>query len=183
MHGSKMGEARPFQGTGVMDASEEAWYAVKVHTRSEPVALASLHYQGLESYCPHALVRKKYCDRMKTIPEPIFPGYVFCRFALSRKAKVLSGNAIEYIVGCGGRPASIPVSEIEAVRLGVAAGGQTAAIPRCGERVRIIAGSLAGVEGILVREANRNQFVVSVALLQRGLSVTVDQCIVEEIQK
>lgn len=178
-----MGEARPFEGRGIMDSSEEAWYAVKVHSRSEPVALAALHHQGVESYCPHAFVRKKYCDRMKAVAEPIFPGYLFCRFALSRKSKVLSGNAIEYIVSFGGRPAAIPGSEIEAVRLAVAAGGRTAALPRYGERVRIIAGSLAGVEGTLVREANRNQFVVSIALLQRGVSVMVDQSIVEEIQK
>jgi transcription antitermination factor NusG len=162
---------------------EESWYAVKVRARSEPLALAALQYHGLESYCPQALVRKRYCDRMKTVPEPIFPGYVFCRFDLSRKSKVLSGNAIEYIVTFGGCPAPIPANEIEAVQLAVAAGGRAATLPGSGERVRIIAGSLAGLEGILMREANRNQFIVSVALLQRGVSVMVDQSIVQAIQK
>ncbi len=161
--------------------SEEAWYAVKVRTRSEPLALAALQFYGIESYFPQSLVRKRYCDRMKTVSEPVFPGYLFCRFELSRKSKVLSGGAVEYIVGFGGQAASIPVSEIEAVQLAVAAGGQAAALPRSGERVRIIAGTLAGKEGVLVREANRNQFVVSVALLQRGVSVVVDQSIVQAI--
>lgn len=180
--GQKWAKPAYFQGTEVIEVSEEAWYAVKVRTRSEPLALAVLQYHGFESCCPQALIRKKYCDRMKTVPEPIFPGYLFCRFDLSRKAKVLSANAIEYIVAFGGCPAPIPANEIEAVQLAVTAGGRPARLPRSGERVRIISGALAGIEGILVREANRNQFVVSVALLQRGVSVMVDQSLVQAVQ-
>jgi transcription termination/antitermination protein NusG len=161
--------------------SEQAWYAVKVRTRSEPVALTALQYYGFESYCPQTLVRKRYCDRMKAVAEPVFPGYLFCCFDMSSKSKVLGGTAVEYIVGFGGQPVSVPVSEIEAIRLAVAAGGRAAPLPRRGERVRIIAGSLYGQEGILVREASENQFVVSVSLLQRAVAVTIDQSLVESI--
>src|SRR5947209_6115550 len=110
--------------------SEQSWYALKVRTKSEAVAVSALQYHGFEPYCPQTLVRKQYCDRMKTVVEPVFPGYVFCYFDLSRKATVLSGMSVEYIVGFGGRPASIASSEIEGVRLAMAAGGTGASIPR-----------------------------------------------------
>lgn len=160
---------------------ETSWYALKVRTRSESAAIAALQYHGFESYAPQRLVRKIYCDRVKTVAEPVFPGYLFCRFHLRSKSTVLSGTGVEYIIGFGGRPASIADRELDAVRLAIDAGGQAAALPRSGQRVRIIAGSLAGTEGILIREANRNQFIISVPLLQRGVSVIVDQSLVQFI--
>jgi transcriptional antiterminator NusG len=145
------------------------------------MALASLSYQGFESYCPQAVVRRRYSDRMKTVAEPTFPGYIFCRFALSRKQKVLGSNAVEYVVSFRGQPVAVPASEIESVRRMVEAGGSAAPLPKSGERVRIIAGSLQGVEGLLMREANRTQFIVSVQLLQRCVSLNIDQALVQSL--
>jgi transcription termination/antitermination protein NusG len=160
---------------------EKAWYALKVRTRSELMAVASLSYEGFESYCPQTVARRKYSDRMRTVTEPTFPGYVFCRFGLSRKSKVLGSNAVEHVVSFGGTPVSVPASEIESVRRMVEAGGTAAPLPKSGERVRIIAGSLQGVEGLLMREASKTHFIVSVQLLQRSVSVNIDQWLVQSI--
>ncbi|HET8825007.1 MAG TPA: transcription termination/antitermination NusG family protein [Terriglobales bacterium] len=159
--------------------SGQAWYALKVRTRSERIALVSLSYRGFETYSPEAVARRRYSDRMKTVAEPIFPGYVFCRFELSRKANVLGSNAVEYVVSFRGQPASILDSEIASVRRIIQAGGSAAPLPKSGQRVRIIGGSLEGVEGLFIREANESQFMVSVPLLQRSVSVTIDQSLVQ----
>jgi transcriptional antiterminator NusG len=161
--------------------SKQAWYALKVRTRSEPIALVSLSYQGFDTYCPEIVVRRRYSDRIKTVTEPIFPGYVFCRFDLSRKSKVLGSNAVEYIVSFNGEPASLLASEIESVRRVVQAGGSAAPLPKSGERVRIIAGSLQDIEGVFMREANESRFIVSVQLLQRSVSLTIDQSLVQSV--
>jgi transcription antitermination factor NusG len=160
---------------------QKAWYALKIRTRSEPIALLSLSHHGFETYCPETLVRRKYSDRMKTVAEPTFPGYVFCRFDLSRKSKVLGSHAVEYVVSFNGEPASLPTSEIESVRRMVQAGGIAAPLPRSGERVRIIAGSLQDLEGVFMREAKECQFIVSVQLLQRSVSLTIDQSLIQAI--
>jgi len=46
---------------------------------------------------------------------------------------------------------------------------------REGQRVRIEAGPLCGVEGQLVRTKNRSRLVVSVTLLQRSIAVEIDE--------
>jgi transcription antitermination factor NusG len=115
------------------------------------------------------------------VTEPVFPGYLFCRFDLSKKSKVLSSNAVERVVGFGSQPAPIPVSEIEAIRRMVEEGGVAAPVPRRGDRVRVIAGSLQGIEGVLVREAAAASFVVSIHLLQRSISLSIEQSAVELI--
>lgn len=145
------------------------------------MAIVSLSYEGFESYCPQAVTRRRYSDRMKTVVEPMFPGYVFCHFDLSRKSKVLGSNAVEYIVSFEGQPGSVSSSEIESVRRMVQAGGTAAPLPKSGQRVRVIAGSLEGMEGVLMREVNKNHFTVSVQLLQRSVSVTIDQSLVQWI--
>jgi transcriptional antiterminator NusG len=164
-----------------MKMTELEWYALKIRTRSEPVALASLEHYGFESYCPQVKVRRRYSDRLKSVAEPVFPGYLFCRFDLSSKSKVLSSNAVERVVGFGSQAAPIPASEIEAIRRMVDEGGAAAPVPRKGDRVRVIAGSLRGIEGILVRETAAASFVVSVLLLQRSVSLSIEQSAVELI--
>src|SRR4051794_32680103 len=161
--------------------AELGWYALKIRTRSEAVALASLDYYGFESYCPQVKTQRKYSDRIKSVTEPVFPGYLFCRFDLSSKSKVLSSNAVERVVGFGSQATPIPASEIEAIRRTVDAGGAAAPVPRMGDRVRVIAGSLQGIEGVLVREANAASFIVSVQLLQRSVSLSIEQSAVELI--
>src|SRR6185295_14634244 len=54
---------------------------------------------------------------------------------------------------------------------------------RDGQRVRIVEGALAGVEGILVRrKANRDLLVVSINLLNRSVAVEVECGAVEPVE-
>jgi transcription antitermination factor NusG len=161
--------------------TDHPWYALKVRTRSEAVALASLDHYGFESYCPQTKTRRKYSDRLKTTFDPLFPGYLFCRFDLANKGKVLASSAVERVVGFGSQPIPVLASEIDAIRRMVEQGGLAAPMPKLGDRVRVIAGALKGVEGVLVREAGADSFVVSIQLLQKSVSLSIDQCMVETI--
>jgi len=172
-----MGEACPNEAK----MTELPWYALKVRTRSETVALASLDHYGFESYCPQTKTRRKYSDRLKTTLEPIFPGYLFCRFDLSSKSKILASSAVERVIGFGSESIPVLPSEIDAIRRMVDEGGAAAPIPKAGDRVRVIAGALKNVEGVLVRETSTNIFVVSIELLQKSVSLSIDQSIVEAI--
>ena len=161
--------------------AELDWYALKIRTRSEAVALASLNYYGFESYCPQVKAKRQYSDRIKSVVEPVFPGYLFCRFALSSQSKVLASSAVERVVGFGSQATPIPASEIEAIRRTIEAGGAAAPVPKAGDRVRVMAGALRGIEGVLVREAAAASFVVSIQLLQRSVSLSIEQSTVELI--
>ena len=80
------------------------------------------------------------------------------------------------IISRGERVATVPEEEIEAIRRIVE--GQFAVEPhpflRCGERVRVVRGSLEGVEGILTRKKNLYRLVLSVEMLAQSVSVEID---------
>jgi transcription antitermination factor NusG len=161
---------------------DQPWYALKVRARSEPVAVAVLRNRGYDPFAPTISERRRYCDRMTVIQTPVFPGYVFCRLNPNRKVPVLSTPAVEYIVSFDGVPAIVPEEEIEAVRRAIEAGAVPRSYLAVGQRIRIEYGSLAGLEGILERTGKENRLVVSVHLLQRSVSVEIDDDQVQAIQ-
>ena len=158
------------------------WHAIKVHTRSEPVAAIALRNKGYEPFAPTIEERRRYSDRMATVQIPIFPGYVFCRFDARRKLPIISCPAVEYIVNFGGVPAIVPEHEIEGVRRLVERGARPETYLSIGQRVRVEYGALAGVEGILERRGKEHRLVVSVHLLQRSVSLEIDEALVRGIQ-
>ena len=151
-----------------------AWYALKVHTRSEHIAAAALRNRGYEPFAPLYQERRKYSDRMKTVETAAFPGYIFCRFSEHKRVPVLSSPAVQSIVGMAGIPTPIAESEIDAIRRAMEAGGRPVPYLAIGQRVRIEYGALTGVEGILTRKSGENRLTLSIHLLQRSVSVVID---------
>jgi transcription antitermination factor NusG len=80
------------------------------------------------------------------------------------------------IVSFGKEPEPIDECEIEAVRTVLRSGLFAEACPflREGQKVRIVRGSLAGLEGILVKKKTQFRMVISVTMLQRSVSVEID---------
>ena len=107
---------------------------------------------------------------------PLFPCYIFLRGAHERRLPVLSTPGVHMIISRGERVETIPEEEIEAIRRTVE--GQFNVEPhpflRCGERVRVVRGSLEGVEGILTRKKNLYRLVLSVEMLAQSVSVEID---------
>ena len=159
------------------------WYALKVHARSEVHATSALEHYGFQPYCPTVAERRRYCDRMKTVKVPVFPGYVFCQFEPARKSKVLNSPAVEYIVSFGAEPAAIPEDQIASLRRVIDEGGQAAPFLHRGQRVRVTHGALTGVEGILLKEAQseHSKLVLSVDILQRAVSVAIEEAYVAAV--
>jgi transcription antitermination factor NusG len=156
-------------------SDEFFWYALKVRTRSEFLAVKVLRNRGYEPFCPTYPERRRYSDRIKVIENVAFPGYLFCRFDPTKKLPVISSRAIEYIVGTRGVPAPIPDQQIADIRRALEAGARPAPYFRAGQRVRVEYGALAGVEGVLARDASTGQLVVSIDLLQRSVAVSIDE--------
>ena len=105
-----------------------------------------------------------------------FPGYVFCRFNPEKRLPVLTTPGVVSVVGIGKIPAPVEDHEISALQSVVTSGCRTQAWPflRVGQTVRIEAGPLAGLEGLLVAVKNCTRLVVSVTLLQRAVAVEID---------
>jgi transcription antitermination factor NusG len=86
-------------------------------------------------------------------------------------------------VSNAGVPAPIPPKEIEAVRRVVGSGLHIEPHPfvKCGELVRVKAGPLVGLQGILVRKKSLYRLVLSVEMLGKSAAVEVDALLVEKL--
>ena len=85
--------------------------------------------------------------------------------------------AVISIVGYGNEPEPITDHEIAAIQAVLDSGAAAEPCPflREGQRIRITRGSLAGVEGILLKKKSDWRLIVSIEMLQRSISVEIDR--------
>jgi transcription antitermination factor NusG len=153
------------------------WYALTVKPNHERAAAQALASKALETFVPLFRSRRCWSDRIKELEQPLFAGYVFCRFPGTERARILSTPGVNSVVGFGNQPAPLDDGEIRAVRSLVASGLPVGPWPflRVGERVRVEAGPLCGVEGILTQVKDAWRVVLSIELLQRSIAAEVDR--------
>lgn len=160
-----------------------AWWAVYTRHQHEKTVAEMLSNKGFEIFLPlHETVRR-WKDRQKVLSLPIFPCYVFVRGTLNRRLQVATTPGIHMILSRGEEIAVIPEDEIVAIRRAINGNYRVEPHPflKIGERVRVIRGSLEGVEGILVRKKNLFRLVLSVDMLAQSVGVEVAASDVEPV--
>jgi transcription antitermination factor NusG len=161
------------------------WYALQVWSRKETTICSQLEGQGFECFLPKYKSVRQWSDRKKEIQQPLFPGYVFCRFQFTERRPIVMTPGVLQVVGCGQVPVSVDYKEIEAIRAAVASGLRS--LPweylKVGEFVRVNHGTLQGLEGILVNFKGNHRVVLSVSLLQRSVALEVDLAWVTKLSR
>jgi transcription antitermination factor NusG len=140
--------------------------------------------KDFEVFLPTYNSIRRWKDRQKMLSLPLFPGYVFVKGAANRRLQVVSTPGVHMILSNGEKIAVIPDHEIDSIRQTIASALLVEPHPflRCGERVRVVHGSLQGVEGILTRKKNLFRLVLSVEMLAKSVSVEIDATSVEPVQ-
>jgi transcription antitermination factor NusG len=139
--------------------------------------LGQLGQRTVEAYLPLYQSVRRWKDRRVRLELPLFPGYVFVHLALRDRLQALQAPGVARLVGFGGQPAALPDQEIEALRQGLTHEMRIDLHPylKVGHRVRVRAGPLQGLEGILVRKKNGPRFVISLDLIMRSVAVEIDE--------
>lgn len=163
-----------------LDAVESAsleWFALAVKPRFDKAVGRALDAKGYETFVPLYKKSHKYGSRSKDAHLPLFPGYVCCRFDMQKRLPILTTPGVMQILGAGSRP--LPLSDVEIQSL------QTALLTQCriqpfpylnaGQKVRITSGTLAGVEGIVLRTKPSLRLVLSITLLRRSVLLEIDR--------
>lgn len=164
----------------VSENGRQQWYALWTHSHCEHLVKNQLSPHGFELFLPTVGVWSRRAGVKHRIRRPLFPGYLFLRDHLSgrRYVELLKARGLVGVLGGGhGGPDHIQDSEIDAIRALVLSDLPVTPHPylRTGQRVRIIEGPLADVEGILVdRRADKGLLVLSVHLFRRSVAVEVD---------
>jgi transcription antitermination factor NusG len=165
-------------GEAVLAAKEPPlqWYAAYTTPRHEKHVAELLAEREIETFLPlYRTVRQWKKSSPILLELPLFPCYLFVRVARSARGSVLNLPGVLSIVGSPKEPWPLPHFEIEALRFGAQMGKiEPHPYLKVGERVRITAGSMAGVEGILVRKKNDFRFVLTLDAIMRSVAVEVD---------
>jgi transcription termination/antitermination protein NusG len=163
----------------IMQVSVNAdnWYALYVRPRHEKSVKKILDYKGYATSLP---LRKCYHTRSSgsewESEKPLITGYVFVAFHHENPFQIVTTPGVITAVGFGAGACAIPYKEIEALervagtQLPVAACAYTHA----GEIVELIRGPLKGLQGIVIRECGATHLVVGISMLQRSLSVQIE---------
>jgi transcription antitermination factor NusG len=165
------------------NVSESPWYAIYTRHQHEKMVAQILTSKGFNTFLPLYATTHKWKDRTKALSLPLFPCYVFLKGDIERRLQIVTTPGIFGLVSSGGQPAAIPNVEIEAIQRVIESGTRVEAHPflKCGNRVRVKCGPLAGIEGILVRKKSVSRLVLTVEILGTAAAIEVSAFQVEEV--
>src|SRR5690349_21112610 len=125
---------------------------MRVKSRTEQLVATMAEHKGYENFLPLYPTKRRWSDRVKTVEQPLFPGYVFCRLNPQHRLPLLTIPGVMHLVGIGKVPAPIEDEEISSIQAALRSGLKIEPWPylKVGQRVRLEQGPLAGLEGILV---------------------------------
>ncbi len=170
----------------VAEPASAPWFAVRTRSNHERIAVQRLLAKGVDAYLPTLLVRSRRRDRRAVIARPLFPGYFFARFQLDHadRVEVLKAPGVMHLVGFGGGPVSVPEWQVESVRCALESNQSPELLWKLvrGQRVKVVAGALAGAQGVVMADARgSHRLVISIDLLGRSLSVAVSPAELEPV--
>ena len=160
-----------------MERGDAQWFAIWTRSRHEQVVREQLEQKRFDAFLPTITRWSRWKDRKKKVDFPLFPGYCFARFELDDALSILKCTGVVNIVSFDGKPAPIPESELDSIRVLVGSELQYDLCPMIheGMMVEVMHGPLRGVIGRLIRkDAPKARLVLSVNLIGQAVSVEVD---------
>lgn len=162
-----------------MESETPAWYCIRARQKQEHIAAANLRQlDGVEVFNPRLRFRRATQRGPVWFTEPLFPSYLFARFALRPLlSEVRHTSGVSAVVHFADRVPSIPdevISELKTLTGGeelIVQAGEFAA----GQEVRIAGGAFQGLIGVVKQVQPAAQRVkVLLEILGRETAVELD---------
>lgn len=165
------------QGFGLMPELlvTPRWYAVYTFPRHEKSVADQLKFKAVESFLPVFEKKSQWKDRTARVQLPLFPGYVFVNIPLCHRVRVMELPGVVRLVGFQGHPEPLPEGEIESLRTFLLfRKAEPHPYLSAGKRVRVTAGPLTGLEGVILRRKGKMRIVVSIDSIQRSIALELE---------
>jgi transcription antitermination factor NusG len=181
------GEALPETSGDTIQSATAAWYAIWTRSNCEHLVAQQLAAKGFSPFLPEIHTRSIRRGKAALVRAPMFPGYLFVRQAMDKRCYVdmLGVRGVVRILEDGWtRLTPVPDADVTAIQRIVEADVPAFGYPHLsgGERVTIVEGPLAGLEGVFLQnKTNRGSFAISIDLLGRSVAVELDRAAVVPI--
>jgi transcriptional antiterminator RfaH len=160
------------------------WYPVYTHPRAEKKAYEALEKKGIVTYLPLRKTLKQWSDRKKWVDEPLIRSYLFVHIKPAEQTEVLMTKGIARFIYFSGKIASMPDRQIECLKLVLASAAdieitEENLLP--GERVRIKAGPMKGIEGEVVAYRNQKQLALRFDHIGCTMMIQVSASLIQRV--
>lgn len=152
---------------------EPAWFVCHTKPRCEKKFAQLMTAESFEHYLPLITSVRRYPGQVKKFTKPLFPGYVFARIEAARRSRIFQQDLLARVLHVGDEAKFL--RQLEDVKVIVASGLDLALHPilRKGTNVRIVAGPLKGVHGMVDNPASPGGVVIAVDVLQQGVLIRI----------
>ena len=160
-----------------------AWYALQTRPRHEKRVAQELRARKIEEFLPVHRCRNRWKNGVTADVElPLFPCYLFVKVPLRERVRLLQLPGVIGFAVNSARPTALAERDIDSLRtLSSICSAEPHPFLKLGDRVRIMAGPLADMEGILVRRKNLLRVVLSLDFLLRSVAVEVSEFDIEPV--
>lgn len=160
----------------MVEARAGSWLVLRTRSRHENTVESCLSKKMITAYLPRHSVVRRWKNRKRVLQLPLLPGYVFVqpREDQFEKMRYIPGSC--GLIFAGDKPAAMPETQVEALRILVGSGAPLAVNPKLipGQRVEVIGGPFMGIQGELIRVKSQERLVINTVLLSTSVSVEVD---------
>jgi transcription antitermination factor NusG len=166
-----------YLAAGLRPATDPAapWFALYTRSRFEKRVAEQLERKQLTVFLPMRMEVHRWQDRYQKVEVPMFRGYLFAQFSteLGERTAILRTPGVVRVVGFGQKDSELPAEQIASLRRLADQGVllHPHRFLRIGQRVKVATGSLAGLEGILVRIKKQDRLVVAVNAIRQAVAV------------
>lgn len=162
-------------------APQRRWWLAHTRARQEKSLARDLCGYRIPFYLPQVEKTSIVRGRKRTAFVPLFTSYLFMYGSEEERYTSLTTNRIAQVLRVE-NPEELANELLQISRLIEFKAPLTleSRLKR-GDRVRVVRGSLAGVEGTVVTRRRKCRLLVAVNLIQQGVSVEIDDYMLEKI--
>ena len=161
------------------EARPKFWLAAYTRPKSEKKAASELAKSGLETYVPVQTMMKQWSDRKKKVDVVVIPMVIFIRCTVEDVSAITRHPLVLKLISMPGRktPARIPDNQIAKLKFilneyDVPVSFEPIAFKEL-DKVKVIRGRLAGLEGEVLRVDDKTRLVISLDFLG-GATLSID---------
>lgn len=156
-------------------AADRHWYAVFTVPQNEKAVAKHLALREVESFLPTYETERTWKNRQRVhLVLPLFPSYLFVRIGSRERGRVLRSPGVLRLVGTSRGPIPVPDSIIDFLRSDFCNGKVEPYHELVvGHRVRIKAGAMQGLEGVLIRKNDNLRFVLTIEMINQHAAVEI----------
>jgi hypothetical protein len=182
LRGTAAGVADSLPDPRPIDSLCGAWWVVHTKARHEKALAADFDRMRIGYFLPLVSTRRNLRGRAVERQIPLFPSYLFlCGGEEERYATLMTHRAANVIPVADQEQLKRELRHIQHIMLSKQPVDLYPALKR-GRRCRVVAGALAGIEGIVLRRRDKCRVYVGVEVLGQSAELEIDPGLLEVVE-